>query len=387
MPPFSDRIEIDPQFHRALLHQGMAFRVITGLQYTQNVLDSPVAADDQVYVGQRPFESIFVQPIFTADLRQLNMRNAQLYMGAVWNWVSWNPAGPKSLQMWDLYFYKAFGEDRVELKAGYISNNMSFVGFFVGGSTAAGTQGAYAVLPYEAGLSYFPLTAPSLNLRIHGPAHTYFQPAAQRSLDPNGGPTEVQRNHTGFRFIPHGDKLLLIAEAGYLRHSTASAREVWFRTGYMHNASRFRNEVSGRYEPGNYCAYILMDYQLSQSNIEHPDHGLYAGASFMTVPDTKNPYTRYYEARLYQKAPFRKRPGDVASLIASNTTYSRHFRDSIVADGKSTWQSGTTLTTSYSLHAARGNYLGMGLGYAHGPAISPRVPDALRFTASWTLFF
>jgi len=387
MPPFSDRIDIDPGFHRALLRQGMAFRVITGLQYTQNALDAPVAAENQVYVGQRPFESIFVQPIFTADLRQLNLRNAQLYMGAVWNWVSWNPAGPKSLQMWDLYFYKAFGEDRVEVKAGYISNNMSFVGFFVGGSTAAGTQGAYAVLPYEAGISYFPLTAPSLNLRIHLPAHTYFQPAAQRSLDPNGGPAEVRRNHTGFRFIPHGDKLLLITEAGYLRHASPAAREAWFRAGYLHNASSFKNESTGRDESGNYCAYVLMDYQLTQSNLEHPNHGLYAGGSVMTVPDTKNPYTRYYEARIYQEAPFRKRPGDVASLIASNTTYSRFFRDSLAAQAKTTWQSGTTLTASYSLRASPGNYVGFGLGYAHGPAISPRVPDALRFTASWTLFF
>jgi porin len=167
MPPFSDSvIDVDSGFRRALFRKGVAFRVITGPQYTQNMLDAPVPADEQVYVGQRAFESSFVQPILSADLHQLHLQHAQLYMGGVWNWVSWNPAGPKSLQLWALYFYKEIGNDRLEVKAGYIANNMNFVGLFVGGSTATGAQGVYAVLPYEAGMSYFPLTAPSFNVRI-----------------------------------------------------------------------------------------------------------------------------------------------------------------------------------------------------------------------------
>ena len=115
--------------------------------------------------------------------------------------------------MWDLYFYKAFRDKRVEIKAGYISLNLDFIGLFVGGSTATGAQGVYAVLPYEAGMSYFPLTTPAMTLQFRGPNHTYVKPGAQRSIDPEGGPTEVERNHTGFRFIPHGDKLFSSARA------------------------------------------------------------------------------------------------------------------------------------------------------------------------------
>ena len=240
MPPYSDSL-IDPnsEFRQALLREGMAFRVITGMQYTQNTLNAPVTADAQVYVGQRPFETSFVQPIFAWDLRQLHLGNAQLYMGGVWNWASWEPAGPKSLQLWALYFYKEFGEDRVEVKAGYIANNMNFVGLFVGGSTATGAQGVYAVLPYEAGMSYFPLTAPSFNVRIRGPKHTYIKSAAQRSIDPTGGPTEVARNRSGFRFIPYGDKVVLINEGGYLRAADKDARQTWLRAGYIKNASQY----------------------------------------------------------------------------------------------------------------------------------------------------
>src|ERR1017187_9347549 len=104
---------------------------------------------------------------------------------------------------------------------------MNFVGLFVGGSTATGAQGVYAVLPYEAGMSYFPMTAPSFNVRLNGPQHIYIKTAAQRSFDPRGGPTEVARNHTGFRFIPHGDKLVLINEVGYQRIARAHTRDAW----------------------------------------------------------------------------------------------------------------------------------------------------------------
>ena len=388
MPPFSDSvIDVDSGFHRSLFSKGIAFRVITGIQYTQNMLNKPVPADEQVYAGQRPFESSFVQPILAADLHQLHLKHAQLYLGAVWNWASWNPAGPKSLQLWALYFYKAYGEDRLEMKAGYIANNMNFVGLFVGGSTATGAQGVYAVLPYEVGMSYFPLTAPSFNVRIRGPKNTYIKTAVQRSLDPNGGATEVARNHTGFRFIPHGDELLLINEGGYMRAASADAHEAWFRAGYIYNNTLYRNEVTGQSESGNYCAYALMDYQLLKSGREHPNQGLYAGGSFMTVPETMNAYARYYEARLYKEAPVRSRPDDVLSVVASHTGYSKIFTDNLVSEGKTVWRGGTTVTGSYSLRASRGNYLSLGLSYVDGPAVTPRVPNALNFVANWSVFF
>lgn len=388
MPPFSDSvIDADSRFRRGLFSKGVAFRVISGVQYTQNMLDAPVPADEQVFVGQRAFESSFVQPILAADLRQLHLHHAQLYMGGVWNWVSWNPAGPKSLQVWALYFYKAFGKDRFEMKAGYIANNMNFVGLFVGGSTATGAQGVYAVLPFEVGMSYFPLTAPSFNVRIRGPRNSYIKSSAQRSLDPNGGPAEVARNHTGFRFIPHGDKLLFINEGGYLRAAGADAHQAWFRAGSINNTTPYRNEANGQLESGNYCAYALMDYQLLQSSREHPNRGIYAGGSFMTVPEKLNPYARYYEARIYKEAPFRSRPDDVLSVVASRTGYSRTFTNSLVSEGKSVWRAGSTVTGSYSLHALPGNYLSLGMSYVHGPAITPHVPNALNVIANWSVFF
>jgi porin len=388
MPPFSDSaIGVDSEFREAMLRRGMALRVIAQGQYAQNMLDAPVGAENQVYVGQRAFAGAMMQPILTADLRQLHLRNAQLYLGGVWNWVSWDPAGPKAFQLWDLYLYKALGEDRVEIKAGYVSMNLDFIGLFVGGSIATGAQGVYAVLPYEAGMSYFPLTSPGATLRIRGPNHTYFKTGAQRSIDPQGGPTEVARNHAGFRFVPHGDKLLVINEGGYLREASHDAHEAWLRGGYMYNTTSYRNVATGNSESGNYCGYVLADYQLRRPNHEHPNQGLYAGGSWMTAPESLNPYARYYEARLYKEAPFQRRPADLVSVVGSRTGYGSQYTDKLVADGKTVWRAGTTLTGSYSMRVVRGNYLNLGLSCVYGPAISPRVPSALKFLATWTTFF
>ena len=107
----------------------------------------------------------------------------------------------------------------------------------------------------------------------------------------------------------------------------------------------------------------------------------------MTAPESLNPYARYYEARLYKEAPFQTRPADVLSVVASRTGYSSQYTDKLVAEGKTVWRAGTTVTGSYSMRVVRGNYLNLGLSYVYGPAISPRVPSALKFLATWTTFF
>jgi porin len=388
MPPFSDTVlGVDSDCRRALLSKGVALRNNSQGEFAENVLRPPVPAAQQVYVGEHPYGNAMTHLILTMDLRQLHLEHAQLHISGVENWVSWNPAGPKTLQLWTLYFYKMFGKDRVELKAGYNANDLEFVGMQVGGSTATGVQGVYAVLPYEVGMSYFPLTSPLFNLRIRGPKNAYLKTSAQRSLDPEGGPATVARNRTGFRFVPNGDKLLLIDEIGYRRAPSAVANAAWFRAGYMRNSTLYTNYANGQKEPGNYCAYALMDYQLRRPDPGNPSRGLYLGGSAMTVPSKFNAYNRYYEARLYQEAPFRSRPGDVLSFVASHTGHSNYLTDSLVTQGKTVWRSATSSTVSYTVRVAQGNYLSLGLSYIYGPAITPRVPDTLTFAGIYSVYF
>jgi porin len=155
----------------------------------------------------------------------------------------------------------------------------------------------------------------------------------------------------------------------------------------MHNSTQYMNFAKGRYEPGNRSAYALMDGQITRTSQEHPERGLYAGVSAMTAASHLNAYDRYYEARLYKLAPFATRPQDVASLVSTYTGLSKSLTDSLVANGTSVWRNSASLTASYNLHLAPGNYLSIGLSYIRGPAIKPRVDDALTFAAVYTVFF
>jgi hypothetical protein len=120
MPPFSESpIDLNSGFRRALLGEGIALRGLVQATYAQNTLRAPVPADQQTYVGEYPYESGMTNWTFTVDLRQLHLQHTQFYLCGVWNWVSWNPAGPKAFQIYGLYLYKAFANRRAEIKAGY----------------------------------------------------------------------------------------------------------------------------------------------------------------------------------------------------------------------------------------------------------------------------
>jgi porin len=273
------------------------------------------------------------------------------------------------------------------VKAGYVGNNLEVIGLAVGGSAATAAQGVYAVLPFEVGLSYAPLTAPSFNVRIRGPKYTYLKTVAQRSLDPKGGPSEVARNSTGLRFIPHGDKLLLFGEVGYQRPAAAASHEAWLRAGYMHNSTPYINLATGSSESGNHAAFVLMDYQLRQADRLESGHGLYLGATAMTADARFNAYDSYYELRLYQKAPFRTRPSDMASLVGYTSGHSSDLTRSLLSSGHTVWGASVSITGSYALRVGPGQYLNAGLSHLHGPAITPRVNDGLIASASYAVFF
>ena len=388
MPPFSESvIDARSAFRQKLFDKGMALRLITQEQYAQNTLAAPVPSDEQAYVGQSPFAAQMEHLIFTWDLRQLKLKHAQFYGSGVWNWVSWRPAGPKAFDIWDIYLAKDFAAGRLSTKAGYISNGLEFVGLFVGGSTASGAQGVYAVLPYEVGMSYFPMATPAINATLHTTAHTYVKASVQRSLDAAGGPASIARNATVFRFIPHGDRAMLLAEGGYRRAAASQTAETWLRGGYTYNLTRYTDFQTGEKKPGNSVAYVLYDRQLKQTNEAAPYQGFYAGVTAMTASSQFNAFDRYYEARLYDDAPFRSRPADILTFVATYTGHSRYLTNNLLDQGKTEWRNGASMTGSYTIHAARGQFLSVGLSYLRGASITPRVDDALTFATSYTVFF
>lgn len=154
----------------------------------------------------------------------------------------------------------------------------------------------------------------------------------------------------------------------------------------MRNSTQYTNRATGRPGAGNYCAYVLMDYQVRMPFPASPARGLFVGGTAMTVPSRFNPYDRYYEARVYQRGPSSSRPTDVLTLIASYRGHSGDVTDALAAQGRTVWRKSLSLTGTYTVHASRGNYLSLSLGYVRGAAITPRVDDSLTFTANWSLY-
>jgi porin len=372
---------VERQARRALFKHGMLLRANVVPRFTVNLLDGPVPSDEQRYIGHQPTFIWGLNPVFAADLRQLHLAQAQLNVGFAWKWSNWGPAGPNATTMSTLYLFRRWGDRRVEMKAGYNINDQEFVGLQVGGSSSTGAQGVYATLPFEVGMSYYPLMAPSLNFRFRAPGRTYFKTAAQRSLDAAGGQSTIDRNPSGLEFLQEGNGLLLINEVGFQRASSARTRQTWFRAGYLWNSTLSTNKGTGEQEDGNYCVYGLIDLQLRRRDPARPAQGLYLGGSAMTVPSKFNAYDRCYELRVYQRAPFASRPTDVLTFIASYRGHSKYVTDALAAQGKTYWTDSRSFTGTYTLHLTRGSYLSLSAGYQRGAAITPRVDTALTTTA------
>jgi len=387
-PPFTDSLfGANSAFRKKLFDHGILFRAQASGDYIQNTLAAPVTADQQSYIGQRQFGSFNLNPVFTADLRQIGLQHTQFDINGIIQKASWNAAQPEAYTVSNLYLYHEFAGDRAELKVGYLTTDFQFIGLQVGGQVASGAQGVYAVLPYEVGLAHSPLPAPAVTLKYKVTPALYVKGAIQRAAQPGSTEAGLARDNFGLRFLPKGDRRVLIGEVGWKQRSDAKHMQQWIRLGGITNNTPYTSLHNGGKTDGNYCAYILADRQLWKSDESHPARGIYAGASAMTVPADRNTYRLYYEARLYKNAPFAHRPDDFLSLVSSYTAISQDKIRTLAAAGKSYSRSSDSVTASYTLHLARGTYTGIGLSYVNGPAVTPHTASALTFTAQTSIFF
>jgi porin len=387
-PPFTDTIlGVDTPIRVGLFRHGLLFRMTVDGDYIQNTLAAPVDAADQAYIGQRQYFDVYANPVLTWDMRQLGLHKAQLNINGQLQKSTWEPALNAAATISNLYVYQEFAHDHVELKYGYLTTDFQFIGLQVGGQVTSGAQGVYAVLPYEVGISHSPLPAPAVTLKYRWSSGLYLKGAVQRAEQPGSGALALHRNAIGLRFAPAGDKLVLIGEAGFKRPAAKGELQKWLRAGYIHNSTPYTSLHTGLPKSGNYCAYILADHQLLQPDEARPWRGLFAGGSAMVVPADLNAYRLYYEARVYDAAPFEHRPGDFASIVASYTAFSQDTLRSLAAAGKSYSRASDSVTGSYTARMARGSYLSMGLSYVNGPAITPKTAAALTFTATTSFYF
>ena len=387
-PPYADTITgADNPLRKRMLCGDWTYRIFDPPSFTVNVLQDWVPKSQQVFIGQRPTWSTGPSLGLIADLASIHLPGWQFTATGIYGHASWFWSFANTLKMAQLVLYKPFLYDRFSIKFGYQDNDSEFVGTSVGGSMSSGSQGVYAVLPYEVGLSYMPLTSPTLIARAQPVGDFYLKAGVQRSMSPSGEVTELARDAAGFRFAPKGDGLLKVFEGGYNRASRQDAHEFWVRGGYFNNSTPYPNLKTGTKTAGNNCEFLLVDRQLHMGDPDHPNHGLYLGASAIAVPPQMNAYARYYELRMYQIAPFGRHPSDLVSVVSSYSNYSPYFTKADLAAGKTAATHAATLTGSYSMRVHAGTYIVTGLSYDSRPAVTPRLPAALTVTTSAGLFF
>ena len=387
MPVFTDTITGTNPLRQKMLCHNYTYRGASFPNFALDVRQPPTTDAGQVYDGQLPTWAVGGAVSLVADLKDLRLRGYQLTLTLIMGRANWVWAEPNNVKMLEVVLYKTFLKGRLAFRTGYEHTESEFLGMQVGGSAASGSQGVYAVLPYEVGMSYPPLSSPVFIMRVQPVGNFYLKGGVQRSISPQGELVDLQRDQAGFRFIPKGDKALLMSEAGYNRPAAPGKPEFWLRGGYLENTTPYPNLKTNTNTTGNYCGFFLADRQFTQHDQDHPDHGFYVGISGMTAPESMNAYSRYYELRMYQNAPFRRRPQDMISLVASYSTYSPYTVRQLLAQGKTAAVRTGTITGSYNLRLLRGTYVSTGISYNLRPAITPRSQGALLFLASASLFF
>lgn len=387
-PPYADTVTgASNPLRRAMLCHDYTYRVVEIAGVTANTLATPVASAQQAYVGQRPTLSSGNSFAIVADLASIHLPGYQITFTGFLARANWQRAFPNAFKMAQIMAYKPFFHRRLEFKGGYQDNDSEFIGMQVGGSMASGAQGVYAVLPYEIGMSYMPLAAPTFTARAQPRGNFYAKLGLQRSVSPSGEGADLARDAAGFRFDPKGEGLLKIFEGGYNRPASAGTPQFWVRGGYLSNSTSYANAKTGTSTAGNSGGFLLADRQLHRSDEANPARGLYLGGSLMTAAPEVNAYSRYYEVRLYQNAPFRRRPSDMVSVVSSYTAYSKYFTGPLLAAGKTAATHAVTLSSAYSLRVHAGTYLSTVLSYDSRPAISPRLGGALTITSQASIFF
>jgi porin len=388
LPPFANSISGATNPVRvALAKKGFGIFLPNANKFQDNLLAPPVPLVDQHYNGQRPTWIVNSLPVLTYNMQAFHIHGGQLILAPGILRTSWNSVGPEATRVLQLAYYQSLFKNRVEVKGGWLQNDMEFEAFAIGGIFASGALGVYAVIPYQVGQTTTPYSTPGLNITLHPTARFYDKVGFQRSADPNGGTTEAQRDQAGFRFIPKGDGLLTIDEFGWKKPYTATDRQTWIRAGYMYNTTKFKNQVTNLKESGNWSAYLVADQQLTHPNHVGGRQGLYGGLTGMWAPSRFDSSAHYFEARAYDIGLIPHRPNDLTSAVIAYTRFSPIFDTVTRNSGGTSYPDTTSVSASYSARLRPGITFAPGFSWTNHPARTPRLDSSLNVVGSLIFFF
>jgi porin len=161
----------------------------------------------------------------------------------------------------------------------------------------------------------------------------YEKISVQRSESPQGLVAEYSHfNRHGLTFSEPNAKALVIDEVGFRQTASADTLFTYIRGGGLYNWTRYTDFNTGGTNT-NWNVYLLGDQQLSRPDPGLPYGGWYGGFSVMESPSNVNVFRRYYEVRLYDKAPFKSRPSDQFAIVATHSLFSDDARRASILRG------------------------------------------------------
>ena len=198
----------------------------------------------------------------TYDLSRYGIPDGQIVLGGIYNFDTWEPAGPNALSLATLSYYQTFLNKQVELKLGYINNVFEFWSLFLAGNLASSIFGPSGNIPVEVGISAPAFATPGINIKINAPEGFYNKVGIQRASSPDGPFAEKAANPTGLKWSTPNSGVLVINEVGYRKEAAPGQLAAWVSAAPMFNTSRYIDfDVGGR-NTGNYGAYFLADHLL-----------------------------------------------------------------------------------------------------------------------------
>jgi len=387
---------IDPDFagiRSSLAALGIGYVGYTNNNFYDNMLPAErTTFGQQVYNGQKPtyFTNNVMQ--MTYDLSRYGISDGQIVVGGIYNYDTWEPAGPNALSLATLSYYQTFLNRQVELKVGYLANVVEYWGPFLAGNLSSSIFGPSGQIPVAAGLSAWAWTKPAINVKVNGPDGLYDKFGVQVASNPDGPFAEKTANPTGLEWSTPNSALLAINEFGYRKEAAPGQLATWVRAASIINTSRYVDFEFGGRSSGNYAAYVLADRQFVQlAPVQgQAARGWYAGVTAMFAPPEFNRIREYYEARLYGIGLLPSRPGDMVSLVVSRNVFSHYLVDAALQNGQLAHTSNFSITAAYYAPISPGIRVGIGLGYTNNPTpvvYTPQTGSALNLLANVTTYW
>ena len=211
-----------------------------------------------------------------------------------------------------------------------------------------------------------------MNVKVNLPDHVYTKLGVQRATSPDGLQVERLQNPSNVRFKVPNSGVFVIDETGYRVNAAPGQMSTWVRAAANYTSSKYVDITTEQRHGSNFGLYLLADRQLLQT-APHAGpgsaiRGVYAGITAMYAPSYFNPFSQYYEARLYGLGLIPGRPFDFTSLVYNRNVFSEDYVRLVNRFGGLTHDAANTYTASYSAHVFHGINVNFGVSYTDNPS-------------------